>query len=93
MGSLESKAAQLAKKAILDAAAKGKSRDIMFIRSDAKGGAASQQSETTVKNPDEINIDEDEDVSEDEEDNEEEAQEIDNKEAKKDENSVEKLVE
>jgi hypothetical protein len=68
MGSLEAKAAQLAKVALAEAAAKvngNKNRDIMFVRSDAKGEI--QPAEGAAKNPDEINIDEDEDVSESEE--------------------------
>jgi hypothetical protein len=73
MDSLEAKAAQLAKKVLSDAANKSNvsknGRDIMFVRSDAKGGEKQTES-GAVKNPDEINIDEDEDMSEDEQETE-----------------------
>ena len=72
MDSLEAKAAQLAKKVLSDGANKSninKARDIMFVRSDAKGGEQKAAEGTVVKNPDEINIDEDEDMSDEEEKN------------------------
>ena len=66
MGSLEAKAAQLAKKALAEAAGKanGGNRDITFVRSDAKAGVS--ETVEAVKNPDEINIDEDESSSDEE---------------------------